>query len=187
MQFVQEPAIEIEYVSAPQDFDSLSLEEPAAAPAQSEAPEQPAAPMEDPDSPTPAERQPSADLDADEEEADGLTGGLGSHATRGLGAGLGAAAGLGMQAASELDQDDDNDEPSTTAGIVDLSALSQHCSLHTALLKCGFSHFAQEITVCVDFLELSLNTVVCLSVSQSVSQLATLNHQDSVIRLEQIN
>lgn len=112
---MQEPDVEIEYVSAPQDFDSLSLEEPAAAsqqpaPAQPEVPEQPAAPMEDPDSPAPLDRQASAEMD---DGADGLTGGLGSHTTLGLGAGLGATAGLGMPTASASD----GDEPATTSGI----------------------------------------------------------------------
>lgn len=121
---MQEPDVEIEYVSAPQDFESLSLEEPAAPaqqaapaqPKQPEVPEQPAAPMEDPDSPTPLDRQASAELD---DEADGLTGGLGSHTTQGLGGGLGlgAAAGLGMQPASDADADADADEPPSTSGM----------------------------------------------------------------------
>lgn len=112
---MQEPDVEIEYVSAPQDFDSLSLDEPAApaqqpAAAQPDIPEQPAAPMEDPDSPAPLDRQASGEMDDD---ADGLTGGLGSHTALGLGAGLGATAGLGMPAASTSD----GDEPASTAGI----------------------------------------------------------------------
>lgn len=112
---MQEPDVEIEYVSAPQDFDSLTLDEPAAAaapseqsaPAQPDVPEQPAAPMEDPDSPSPLDRQASGEMDDD---ADGLTGGLGSHA--GIGAGLGATTGLGMPAASTSD----TDEAATTSG-----------------------------------------------------------------------
>ena len=112
---MQEPDVEIEYVSAPQDFDLLTLDEPATAdappeqpaPAQPDVPDQPAAPMEDPDSPSPLDRQASGEMDDD---ADGLTGGLGSHA--GLGAGLGATAGLGMPAASTSDAD----EPPTTSG-----------------------------------------------------------------------
>ena len=123
---MQEPDVEVEYVSAPQDFESLSLDEPAApaqqpTPAQPEVPEQPAAPMEDPDSPTPLDRQTSAEMD---DEADGLTGGLGSHTTHGLGGGLGlgAAAGLGMQPASDADADADGDEPPSTAGMFSLSA-----------------------------------------------------------------
>lgn len=116
---MQEPDVEIEYVSAPQDFDSLSLNEPAApsqqqeqppAPAQPEVPEQPAEPMEDPDSPAPLDRQASGEMDDD---ADGLTGGLGSHTTLGLGAGLGATVGLGMPTASALD----GEETATTSGI----------------------------------------------------------------------
>ena len=119
---MQEPDVEIEYVSAPQDFDSLSLDDPAApsqqqqqqqqqpAPAQPEVPEQPAAPMEDPDSPAPLDRQASGDMDDD---ADGLTGGLGSHTTLGLGAGLGATAGLGMPTVSASD----GDEPAPTSGM----------------------------------------------------------------------
>ncbi|KAL3134731.1 hypothetical protein ABBQ32_007731 [Trebouxia sp. C0010 RCD-2024] len=63
--------------------------------------------MEDPDSPSLLDRQASGEMDDD---ADGLTGGLGSHA--GLGAGLGATTGLGMPAASTSD----TDEPATTSG-----------------------------------------------------------------------
>lgn len=112
---MQDSDIEIEYVSAPHDFESLSLDEPAApsqqaAPAQPEVPEQPAAPMEDPDSSVALDRQGSAELDDD---ADGLTGGLGSHATGGLGSGIGVAAGLGMHSASQPD----DEEPPTSSGL----------------------------------------------------------------------
>ena len=67
---MQEVDVEIEYVSAPTDFDSLTISEPEAIPAEPAATlaqpaelAQPAAPMEDPDSPQALDRGASPDMD----------------------------------------------------------------------------------------------------------------------------
>ena len=117
----QEPDVEIEYVSAPQDFESLSLDD-AAAPAEPAAPSQPAASITA--AATPAAQDQDAD-EADMQDADGLgTAGLGASAGLGSSVGLGstaglgsASAGLGMTPGLGADSQLDGDAAEATPGL----------------------------------------------------------------------
>lgn len=118
---VQEADIEIEYVSAPQDFESLSLDEPAAPsqPAPAHGDDAEAHAMDSDAAADVLDRQASGDMADTPGLGLGATAGLGLGATPGLG--LGATPGLGLGASEAPDdrqEDEEEADPAPGLGTI---------------------------------------------------------------------